>query len=253
VPPSEPADRQIVGMLCRTSDRGPEGAAGTRELGELLDARLIGSPGEPRELSYEQDLAESRGCLMEAGGQVDDALEAGRVPIILAAECSISVATLPVIARHREDVRVLWVDAHGDFHTPQTSLTGYLGGMCLAGACGLWDSGFGTGPEPGRVAMHGVRELEGGERVAVDTAGVMRIDDPAPLAGLPVYVHVDLDVLDPTAMPARNPVPGGMTPRGLRTFLAEVARSCEVVGAEVTSVAPDHGELVADAIAPLLS
>ena len=38
--------------------------------------------------------------------------------------------------------------------------------MCLAGACGLWDTGFGAGLDPPRVIMHGVRELEGGERVA---------------------------------------------------------------------------------------
>lgn len=249
----ETAVRQIVGLLCRTSDRGPEAAAGTRELGELLDARLIGSAGTPAESSYADDLDGSRGCLLEAGGQVDDALEAGRVPILLAGECSVCVSTLPVVQRHRPDVRVLWLDAHPDFHTPQTTRSGYLAGMALAGACGLWDTGFGTGPEPAQVVMHGVREFEGAERVALDTSGVTRIDDPAPLVGLPVFVHVDLDVLDPGVMPARHPAPGGMTPRALREFLVEVTRTCEVVGAEITSTAPDHGELAADAIAPLLS
>lgn len=252
VSPPEPAERQIVGLLCRTADRGPEAAAGTQELGELLEARLIGSPGRPRELSHTDDLRESRGCLLEAGGQIDDALEEGRVPILLAGDCAVAVSTLPVVVRRRADVRVLWIDAHADFHTPQTSPDGYLGGMCLAGACGLWDTGFGVGPDPGHVVMHGVRDVGGGERVALDTSGVVRIEDPAALAGLPVFVHVDLDVLDPATLPARNPVPGGMTPRGLRHFLDEIARTCEIVGAEVTSAAPDHGELAADAIAPLL-
>lgn len=250
--PPESAERVIVGLLCRTSDRGEESSAGTRELAELLDARLIGSPGRPHEGAYDADLEDSRGCLLEAGGQVDDALDAGRVPVLLAGECSVSVATLPVVRRHREDVRVLWIDAHADFHTPTTTQDAYLARMCLAGSCGLWETGFGTGPAPGQVAMFGVRDVDGPEQVALETGGVARLHDLAPLAGMPVFVHVDLDVLEPTTMPARFPADGGITPRALREILGEVARTCEVLGAQVTSVAPDHGEVAADAIAPLL-
>jgi arginase family enzyme len=239
--------------LCRTSDRGREAAEGTRELAELLDARIVGSPGEPRSGTWEEDLRDSRGCLLEAGGQVDDALDAGLVPILLAGECSVSVATLPVVVRNRPDARVLWLDAHGDFNTPETTASGYLGGMCLAGACGLWETGFGAGPEPARIIMHGVRELDGGERVALDRCGVHRVEDPAQLEGLEVFVHVDLDVLDPLAFPARVPAPGGLSPTGLREFLARAAAACTVVGAEITSAAPGHGELAVDAIAPLLA
>ncbi len=246
-------DRQIVGLLCRTSDRGAEAAAGTRELAELLDARVIGAPGEPLALPWVEDLRDSHGCLLESGGQLDDAFEAGRVPILLAGECSICVATLPVVFRHHPDARVLWLDAHGDFNTPETTLSGYLGGMCLAGACGLWDTGFGVGPEPAQIVMYGVREIEGGERVNLDRSGVHRIDDLAPLTGLEVFVHLDLDVLDPEDLPAAYPVADGLSPRALRKFLAEVMATCAVVGAEITSAAPGYGELAADAIAPLLA
>ena len=141
-------ERQIAALLCRTSDRGPQAAAGTGELAELLGARVIGSPGEPRSAGYEDDLRDCRGCLLEAGGQVDDALEAGRVPILLAGECSVCVSTLPLVVRRLPDVRVLWLDAHPDFHTPATTGSGYLAGMGLAGACGLWDTGFGAGLDP---------------------------------------------------------------------------------------------------------
>jgi len=246
-------DRQVVGMLCRTSDRGHEATEGTRELAELLDARIVGSPGEPRSGTWEEDLRDSRGCLLEAGGQVDDALDAGRAPILLAGECSVSVATLPVVVRHRPATRVLWLDAHGDFNTPETTASGYLGGMCLAGACGLWDTGFGAGLEPARVIMHGVRELDGGERVALDRCGVHRVEDPAQLEGFELFVHVDLDVLDPLAFPASVPAPGGLSPTGLREFLAHATAVGTLVGAEITSAAPRHGELAADAIAPLLA
>jgi arginase len=246
-------ERQVVGLLCRTSDRGAAGAAGTRELAELLDARIIGSEGAPRTSGWQDDLRESHGCLLEAGGQLDDALEAGRMPILLAAECSIAVSTLPVLARRHPQARILWLDAHADFHTPQTTVSGYLAGMCLAGACGLWDTGFGAGIDPPRVIMHGVRELEGPERVALDFCGVHRVDDPMQLEGLEVFVHIDLDVLDPTTFPAKFPVGGGLLPAELRAFLATAASTCTILGAEITAAAPDHGELVVDAITPLLA
>ena len=246
-------DRQITALLCRTSDRGSEAAAGARELAELLGARIVGSPGEPRSGSWEEDLRDSRGCLLEAGGQVDDALEAGRVPLLLAGECSISVATLPVVVRHHPEVRVLWLDAHGDFNTPQTTGSGFLGGMCLAGACGLWDTGFGAGLDPARVIMHGVRDVDGGERVALDRCGVYLLQEAGQLEGMEVFVHVDLDVLDPGAFPARFPAPGGMSFEALNGLLTDVARVATVVGAEVTSAAPGHGGAIAGAIAPLLA
>ncbi len=246
-------DRQISALLCRTSDRAPGGAAGTRELAELLGARIVGSPGAPRTGGWEEDLRDSRGCLLEAGGQVDDAFEAGRVPLLLAGECSVSVATLPVVVRHHPDVRVLWLDAHGDFNTPDTTGSGFLGGMCLAGACGLWDTGFGAGLDPARVIMHGVRDVDGGERVSLDRCGVYLIEEASPLEGMEIFVHVDLDVLDPDLFPAQFPADGGMSFEALNGFLTDVARVATVVGAEVTSAAPGHGGSVAGAIAPLLA
>ncbi len=246
-------ERQIVGLLCRTSDRTADGANGTRELAELLDARIVGACGEPCVGGWEEDLRGAHGCLLEAGGQLDDAMEAGRVPILLAAECSIAVSTLPSLARRHPQARVLWLDAHADFHTPQTTTSGYLGGMCLAAACGLWDSGFGAGIEPPRVIMHGVREVDGPERVALDLGGVHRIDEASQLEGLELFVHLDLDVLDPDVLPAQFPVPGGMLAPELRTFLASATEVCTIVGAEITSAAPGHGELIVDAITPLLT
>jgi arginase family enzyme len=242
----------VVGLLCRTSDRGPEAAQGTRELAQLLGARIIGSPGEPRAFGWEEDLRDGRGCLLEAGGQVDDAFEAGVAPMLLAGECSIAVATLPVVGRRRPDTYVLWLDAHADFNTPDTTLSGYLGGMCLAGACGLWDTGFEPAVDPARVIMYGVRDVDGGERVALDRSGVHRIDAANQLQGLDLYIHVDLDVLDPTAFPAAFAARGGLAPSALREFLAEVAGTCEIAGAEITAAAPGYAQVAAHALAPLL-
>jgi arginase len=246
-------ERQVAALLCRTSDRAAAAAEGTRELAELLGARIIGSPGAPRAGGHAEDLRDARGCLLEAGGQADDALEAGRVPILLAGECSICVATLPVVVDRDPDVRVLWLDAHADFNTPATSPSGYLGGMCLAGACGLWDTGFGAGLDPARVIMFGVRDVDGQERVALDRCGVHRLGEPAQLQGMELFVHLDLDVLDPELHPASFPAPQGLVPAALFEVLSYVAEEATLVGAEITSAAPGHAQVAADAIAPLLA
>src|SRR5215218_9135810 len=60
-----------------------------------VEPRFIGSPGELRDTRFEDDLRDARGCLLEAGGQIDDALAAGDTPVLLAADCAVSVTTVP--------------------------------------------------------------------------------------------------------------------------------------------------------------
>jgi arginase len=253
----------VIAMLCRTSDRDARGAEGARALAAELagrlgtEARMIGSPGAPRDSSWDEDLRDSHGCLLEAGGQLEDALDAGRYPVLTASDCSICLTTLPALARLRPDAWVLWLDAHGDFNSPDTTPSGFLGGMCLAAACGVWQSGLGDGLDPARVVMFGVRDVDPGERVLLETRGVGLVERPGDLAdhlrGLPLYVHLDLDVLDPTVMPARFPAPGGLSDGGLRTLLAEVAEAADVIGVEITAFpAPERARRVATIIEPLL-
>jgi arginase family enzyme len=239
-------------MLCRTSDRWAAGAAGAAAVGDLLGARMVGSPGVPHDGRWNDDLATARGCLLEAGGQVDDALDAGRIPLLLAGDCTVSIATLPVVARHRPDAWVLWIDAHPDFHTPSTTRSNFLGGMCLAGACGLWETGHGPAFDPARVALLGVRDVDGPEEVLLATHGVGRPETVAAMAGRPVFVHLDLDVLDPEVLPARFPAPGGLSFADLEELLARIADECELVGAEVTSAHPDRAEAITDALDALV-
>jgi arginase len=255
----------LTALLCRTSDRSADGAAGAlalaRALGERaeIEPRIVGSPGEPRAARYEDDLRDSRGCLLEAGGQLDDALAAGRRPLLLASDCSICLTTLPVLVRHQPDAWVLWLDAHADFNTPETTPSGFLGGMCLAGACGLWETGLDGVPlDPARVVMCGVRDVDPGERVALATHGVGLVERPSELGGVlegkQVYVHLDLDVLDPAALPGvQFPAPGGFSDGGLRTLLAQVVEATDLVGSEVTSfTAPALARRFATIIEPLL-
>jgi arginase family enzyme len=227
------------------------------------EPRLVGSPQEARTRGYDEDLAESRGCLLEAGGQVDDALTAGEVPAVVAGQCAIALTTLPAVARNRPDARILWLDAHGDFNTPETSPSGFLGGMALAGACGRWDAGLGQDAVPAdRVVLCGVRDLDPAESRALERSSVTVIGAAIEtlvylanaLDGAPVYVHLDLDVLDPTVMPAEFPADGGLPAEKLYDLLDAVADACEVVGIEITCLeSPELAPLVGDTVAPVLA
>jgi len=230
--------------------------AGAAALGERLGARAVGSVGQARDTPFARDLEESRGCLLEAGGQVDDALEAGKVPILLAGSCSICLTTLPVVARRHPDALVLWLDAHADFNTPLTSPSQFLGGMGLAGACGVWESGFGAGLDPARVVMFGVREVDGQERVLLERHGIGTIDRPGPLVDLldarRVFIHLDLDILDPDVLPADFPAAGGLDFEQLHRLLDLVCGAAELVGIEITGAHPDYVDELADVLEPVL-
>jgi arginase len=240
----------LIVMRCRTADRFAGGPRGVEELAPLLgealgvEPRYIGSTQDVRETRFEDDLRESRGCLLEAGGQIDDALAAGDVPVMLAADCSISLTTLPAAIRNRPDSRLLWLDAHGDFNSPDTSGSGYLGGMCLAGACGIWDAGLGDVAPPERLVMAGIRDLDPGERELLDGSPATVIGSSTvetlvavknALDGAPVFIHLDLDVLDPEHFPAAVPAPGGLHPDRLYDLLDSVLEDSELAGLEVTN------------------
>ena len=247
----------VVALLCRTSDRSEDGAQGAAELADALGGgRHVGSPGEPREGGWEEDLADGHGCLLEAGGQIEDAIASGRLPVLVSSDCSICVSTLPTVVRLVPDVRVLWIDAHGDFNIPATTPSGFLGGMCLAGACGVWDTGFGGTLDPHRVILAGARDLDGAEEVMLDEAGVVRADRCADVAdavdGHEVFIHLDLDVL--AGWPALFPAEGGWTAEALGRLLDEAAQAAHrIVGIEITSCAPGHADIAARAVAPLLT
>jgi arginase family enzyme len=143
-----------------------------------------------------------------------------------------------VLARKVPGVRFLWLDAHGDFNTPETTPSDFLGGMCLAAACGVW--GDFESIDPTRVSFAGVRDLDPGEKVEVERAGIGR---GVPGDG-PVYVHLDVDVLDPSVLPAQFPVPGGMEVDAVREILLGLGD--RMVGLEITALErPEHAGLVA--------
>jgi arginase family enzyme len=155
----------------------------------------------------------------------------------------VALATLPTIGRIRPDARFLWLDAHGDYNTPDTTSSAYLGGMALAGACGEWDADLDVGfADPARVVLAGGRDFDQAERELIDASALTVIagrdaleELPAALGSDPVYIHLDLDVLEEGEIPVLFPSKGGLEIAELRQLLTRVAAHREIVGFEVTN------------------
>ena len=240
---------RVITLACRTSDRLLDGCRGSVEVGTLLaehagvEMETIGPSSEPKIANWSDDLDECRGCLIETGRRIEEALNAGAAPVVLHSQCSVALSTMPTVARIRPDVRFLWLDAHGDYNTPATTESGYLGGMPLAGACGEWDAELDAGfVDPARVVLAGARDFDTEERKLVDASGMKLIEGralidelPGALDGDPLFIHLDLDVLDEEELPVSFPTPGGIEIAELRQVLARVAEGREVVGFEVTN------------------
>ncbi|MCE0504994.1 arginase [Roseivivax sp. GX 12232] len=161
------------------------------------------------------------------------------LPIFMGGDHALSLGTLPGVAAHaaREGRPqfVLWLDAHSDFHTLETTGSGNLHGTPLAYATGRAGfPGFPDVPAPvpaDQVCVIGLRSVDGPEREAFDAAGVMRADmreidengigkplsaflDRVAAAGGALHVSLDVDFLDPAVAPAvGTTVPGGATVR----------------------------------------
>jgi arginase len=201
--------------------------------------------------SGRHDVGPSAGPLARALGEpllvdpdaaaIREALIGATRPIVVSAECSVATATLPWVAAHHGDARVLWLDAHADFNTPDTSPSGYIGGMPVAAATGMFETRLEPPLLPAdRLVFAGLRDVDPGEQELLDRSGATiaptLADVPPALGDHPVFIHFDADVIDgyPSAFP---PPPGGPTAEELRALLTTIAASNPIVGLAIASVA----------------
>jgi len=216
----------------------------------------------------------------EVARLVRRAVEEGSLPLVLGGDHSVALGTLAGLRRNGAG-GVLWIDAHGDLNTPETSPTGNVHGMVLAAALGLGGPDFEheawTLPavDPARVALVGLRSLDPAERTRLrdlgalaftmsdlDKLGVERaMREALEHVGGPGFVHVslDMDALDPEVAPGvGTPVRGGLTYREAHLAMELVAEAGIAGSLEVVEVNPmlDRGsetaalavELVASAL-----
>jgi arginase len=227
-------------------DHNARAVGGARAVGEALatrlglDMRVVGTPVPALNTRWDVELEAARGALRDMATAVDTALARRARPISAITRCAVALATLPVVARHHPDACVVWFDAHADLNTPATSPSGYLGGMALAGAAGLWDSGLGSGLELPSVALVGTRDVDAPEQALMDGSGLRHVSVQADVTtalraavgGRPTYVHLDCDVLDAGIVPTDYAVGGGLTLEQLHAACVALAE-CDLIGLEI--------------------
>ena len=259
------------GRIADRTQGALKGAALTAALIEKLidgDRRVIGTPSPAAEDDWTASLSQAAGTLGGLREAVRASLDAGREPVMVANTCSASLASLPVVAERLPGATLLWIDAHGDFNTPDTTPSGFLGGMVLAAACGLWDSGHGAGLKPGQVIVVGARDIDAAEGEAMRRHGVRAIPPAeatpqriaAEIGDAPVWVHIDWDALEPGFVPAAYKVGGGLTPAQVKAMLAALPPA-QVAGIELAEFeAGDDeagnaqaGAVILDIVAPLFA
>jgi arginase len=154
-------------------------------------------------------------------------------PLVLGGCCCSHVGAVEGLAARHGRVGVLWLDAHGDLNTPETSPSGNEWGMPLRM---LLDRGT---IAAGDVVLWGARNLDPPEEEFIEVAGIG--DDPYVLLDRAeaVYVALDCDVLDPHEIAVFMPEPGGPSLVELERLLAGVRESGKLVGVGFTALAPD--------------
>jgi arginase len=154
-------------------------------------------------------------------------------PLVLGGCCCSHIGAVEALAARHDRLGVIWLDAHGDLNTPETSPSGNEWGMPLRM---LIDGGA---VEAEDVALVGARNLDPPEVEYIESAGVH--DDPKAVLDRVdcVYVAVDCDVLEPTELTVFMPEQGGPSLGELEKLLGRIRERGDVVGAGLSGLAPD--------------
>jgi arginase len=225
---------------------------------------------QPEEMHFGEKrakfLAEITEACTDLASQVQVALGEGLLPIVLGGDHSIAVGTVSGVAEHfrKQDKRVglVWLDAHGDMNTPDSSPSGNVHGMPLAAIIGYGAPelvellGFKPKVNPRNVAIVGVRDLDSRERRIIKESGIhvftMRDIDERGMREVMadalrfacdetdgICISLDLDFVDPEDAPGvGTPVRGGATYREAHLAMEMIADSEAMVSLEVVEINP---------------
>jgi arginase len=198
----------------------------------------------------------------ELASIVRQATAAGQFPLILAGSCDVSKGILSGFDHSR--CGVVWIDAHGDFNTPETTISGFFPGMSLAvitGHCyqNYWAQIGNNAPvAEAATVLFGVRELDPAERQRLERSAIQVVSwqEDKPQATMlaclnrlakrvqEVYLHIDMDAFDPQVAPgvADHPVSGGLSLEDMEKAIREVAVRFRIRAAALATYNPNRDQ-----------
>ncbi|MDQ0247815.1 arginase [Bacillus fengqiuensis] len=262
-----------LGQTRRGVDMGPSAIryAGVSERIENLGYQLYDEGDiniEPREKVHTDTDTNLKNLKAVADGnerladKVNEVIQAKRFPLVLGGDHSIAIGTLAGVAKHYENLGVIWYDAHGDLNTAETSPSGNIHGMPLAASLGIGHSvltnigGYSPKVKPENIIIIGARSLDEGERELIKELGIKvytmhEIDRLGMTTVMEetinylkertdgVHLSLDLDGLDPHDAPGvGTPVIGGISYRESHLAMEMLAESNLITSAEFVEVNP---------------
>jgi arginase len=244
--------------------RGPRHIVRRLKAEKNFPVDALGADGVEVQDRFALEIGTSFAVARELAEKVRDATGRGDVPLVLAGNCISCIGTLAGLGD--PPPAIIWLDAHGDFNTPESTISGFLDGMALATAVGrCWGKlaatvpGFRPVPET-QVVLLGARDFDFDERALLDRSAVSLIDAQLirkhglraalePL--LPkirthtgrAYLHIDLDVLDPAEARVNHFAPtGGLRVAELLGIVSLVRERFALAATAITAYDPEYDE-----------
>lgn len=265
-----------LGASRRGVDMGPSALrvaglqARIKQLGHQVEDIGNISVKQPEEMSYGEKrakyLAEIADACKDLGAMVEKSLEESMMPVVLGGDHSIAAGTLSGVAAHfkkkEKKIGLIWLDAHGDINTPESSPSGNVHGMPLAAAMGYGATelvelqGFKPKVEPQNISLVGIRDLDSQEKKLAKKSGVhvftMRDIDERGMREVMsdalkyamddtdgISVSLDMDFVDPSDAPGvGTPVRGGVTYREAHLAMEMLADTEAMVSLEIVEINP---------------
>jgi arginase len=260
------------------SGRGPDALLEAGLIDRLkaagLDVTDVAEAALPEEDRTDGSIAVNVGRLgAQTAGLVAEARDRGSGVLVISGDDTAMVGVVSGLQKvHGADARIglVWLDAHGDFNTPETSYSGILAGMpvaILAGLAGpLWRgaAGLAAPVATDRIVISGVRDIDEREETLLNSTDVSVVrgnDAPGHHRAITrlaqkcdlICLHVDLDLLDPALVPSSaTPEPGGFSISQAATFIDTVLATGKVCVISMAGLNPGGGLLGRRSVASTL-
>jgi arginase len=254
-----PSALRVAGLQARIKQLGCQ----VEDIGNI-------SVKQPEEVSYGEKrakyLAEIADACKDLSGIVEKSLDESMTPVVLGGDHSIAAGTMSGVAAHfkkkEKRVGLIWLDAHGDINTPESSPSGNVHGMPLAATMGYGAmelvelQGFKPKVEPQNISLVGIRDLDSAEKKLAKKSGVhvytmrdidergMRavMEEALRMAGRGTagyHVSLDMDWIDPEDAPGvGTPVWGGATYREAHLAMEIISDHGRMTSFEIVEVNP---------------